>query len=68
MDVMVAPCKLPCKHVFCYECLESVIDSNPRCPMCRTPIDKKTFKPKVDQKIYQQIKEKTGAAFEKKQK
>lgn len=68
MDIMVAPCKLPCKHVFCYDCLLAVIDNKPKCPVCRNPIDQKTFKPKVDKTIYRQIKKQTGDAFEKKQK
>ena len=52
LDTMVTPCKLPCAHIFCYECLDTILDMKPRCPMCRQDIKVKDYKLQVDTKLY----------------
>ena len=46
LENFVSPVITSCKHVFCQDCLEKVIKSknmkNVPCPMCRTPLLKKT--------------------------
>ena len=34
--IMVEPCKLACRHMFCKDCMELIIYS--KCPMCRAHI------------------------------
>ena len=52
IDTMVSPCKLPCGHIFCLECLEILIQRTPKCPMCRQIINVEEYSPKVDKKLY----------------
>ena len=48
--VMVKPCKLPCSHLFCTECLELLRNKSfgqVLCPMCRFKISP-NFKIEID--------------------
>merc|ERR1712129_564158 len=32
---MDEPLQTPCRHIFCGECIRSILHSKPECPMCR---------------------------------
>lgn len=38
MDTIHTPVVLPCKHVFCDNCISSWLEMNSTCPLCRKPI------------------------------
>lgn len=38
MDSMTAPVITACSHAFCRECIEKVITTQHKCPMCRTEV------------------------------
>ena len=39
MDAMDRPTVTPCRHMFCFECIQSAYHHDPsrKCPLCRTP-------------------------------
>ena len=39
LEKLIYPCKLPCRHVFCYLCLKgSLTSATTTCPMCRAAV------------------------------
>jgi len=38
LDEPQYPCKLPCKHIFCYMCIKRVAETNKPCPKCQAII------------------------------
>ncbi|CAD6185525.1 unnamed protein product [Caenorhabditis auriculariae] len=40
-DLFNSPIKLECGHIFCTLCIETWLDTNSTCPMCRAAIDRK---------------------------
>lgn len=45
-------CLLDCKHVFCYNCLNSWLDIKRECPLCRVAIEKFKFQDEINRIIY----------------
>lgn len=35
MSLMIEPTKLNCGHRFCIQCMDEVLKTNEKCPMCR---------------------------------
>jgi SWI/SNF-related matrix-associated actin-dependent regulator of chromatin subfamily A3 len=42
IDSMTDPVITLCSHSFCYACIERVIDTQHKCPMCRAPLEDST--------------------------
>jgi hypothetical protein len=43
LELLTEPCKTPCLHQFCKECIYTFLSSNkkPMCPLCKEPINKR---------------------------
>ena len=52
---MVEPCKLPCLHIFCIQCIEKFMEAKHECPMCRHPFPV-NYDPKIDEDLANKIK------------
>ncbi|PAV91221.1 hypothetical protein WR25_09192 [Diploscapter pachys] len=39
-EKLFQPTKLTCSHIFCQTCIETWLDSNDTCPMCRTVVER----------------------------
>ena len=68
IDTMISPCKLPCGHIFCYECLETILEIRPKCPMCREEIDPDDYKLHIDKKLYKILSNQNSDNFQQKEK
>ena len=61
---MVEPAKLPCNHVFCYDCILEFQDTTSKCPMCRKEFPS-NLDPVLDRKLQEKIKKEFPEEFEK---
>lgn len=55
LDIFDKPVRIPCKHVFCQNCIDMQINVvEPKCPMCRAVFNKLLVRPANDisQKIF----------------
>src|SRR3990167_7345220 len=60
---MVEPAKLPCKHVFCYDCTLEFQDTTSKCPMCRLPFPA-DHDPTLDKELQAKIKKEFPVEYE----
>lgn len=50
LDYFIRPITLPCKHSFCYYCIDVSMIYNPTCPLCRTKFELETVKKIISEK------------------
>lgn len=60
LNLLIEPVKIECNHMFCYTCLDELMDNSNKeidfkCPMCRENL-KKNFNLKIDKTLENQIK------------
>ncbi|CDW88400.1 yeats family protein [Stylonychia lemnae] len=60
---MVEPCTLPCKHIFCIQCINQQIMNKTQCPMCRQDFQQ-NYLPQIDTDLQSKIKLKYPQKFE----
>merc|ERR1711976_219609 len=66
-ELMAAPHKTICGHIFCMSCYKKSIAQDLRCPLCRKEFEN-NFKPMVDKELHEYVKKNYPEEYEERKK
>ena len=66
-ELMAAPHKTICGHLFCIACYKKTMERDSRCPLCRNEFEK-NFKPKVDNSLHEYVQKNYPEEYENRKK
>ena len=64
--LITRPSITPCKHLYCKNCIETVLDNELKCPLCRS--DLINFVPKIDEALFLKISKAFPKEYEAREK